>query len=157
MNKLLDCISKVVEKAFEESGYDAQYGRVTISNRPDLCEYQCNGAMAAAKKYGKAPFMIADQVQEILAKDPIFEQVESVKPGFLNLNLPSAVSFTESSVSTTETPTFSKYMVCPSAPDTIPFTVNSFDLPHPVHRNSKRVKAESSSVDIFFIIFLISF
>ena len=87
MNKLLDCISKVVEKAFEESGYDVQYGRVTISNRPDLCEYQCNGAMAAAKKYGKAPFMIADQVQEILANDPIFEQVESVKPGFLNLNL----------------------------------------------------------------------
>ena len=87
MNKLLDCISKVVEKAFEESGYGAQYGRVTISNRPDLCEYQCNGAMAAAKKYGKAPFMIADQVQEKLANDPIFEQVESVKPGFLNLNL----------------------------------------------------------------------
>lgn len=87
MKKLLNCISEVVEKAFEGCGYEAQYGRVTISNRPDLCEYQCNGAMAAAKKYGKAPFIIADEVQQLLMKDQMFERVESVKPGFLNLDL----------------------------------------------------------------------
>lgn len=87
MIKLLDCISKKVEQAFLDCGYEQQYGRVSVSSRPDLCEYQCNGAMACGKKYHKAPFQIADEVQEILVKDPIFEKVESVKPGFLNLDL----------------------------------------------------------------------
>ena len=51
MKKLLDLISEEVTKAFAECGYDEKYGKVTLSNRPDLCEYQCNGAMAAAKEY----------------------------------------------------------------------------------------------------------
>lgn len=87
MIKLLDSISKKVEQAFLDCGYDSQYGRVSISNRPDLCEYQCNGAMACGKIYHKPPFQIADEVQERLAKEPIFQKVESVKPGFLNINL----------------------------------------------------------------------
>ena len=61
-----------------------------LSNRPDLCEYQCNGAMAAAKEYKKAPFMIADEVVEKLAANPIFAMAESVKPGFLNLKIDEA-------------------------------------------------------------------
>ena len=64
MEKILELISKEVAAAFEEAGYDAELGKATLSNRPDLCEYQCNGAMAGAKKYGKAPFMIADEVAE---------------------------------------------------------------------------------------------
>jgi len=60
--KLLDLISAEVTKAFEENGYDGKYGKVTLSNRPDLCEYQCNGAMAAAKEYKCAPFMISDKI-----------------------------------------------------------------------------------------------
>jgi len=87
MIKLLDSISKKVEQAFLDCGYDSQYGRVSVSNRPDLCEYQCNGAMACGKIYHKQPFQIADEVQERLAKEPIFQKVESVKPGFLNINL----------------------------------------------------------------------
>lgn len=59
MEKILDLISKKVMDAFEGCGYEASYGKVGISNRPDLCEYQCNGAMAGAKKYKKAPIMIA--------------------------------------------------------------------------------------------------
>ena len=77
-------------KAFTECGYDAKYAKVTLSNRPDLCEYQCNGAMAAAKEYKKAPFMIADEVVEKLAANPIFAMAESVKPGFLNLKIDEA-------------------------------------------------------------------
>ena len=77
-------------KAFTECGYDAKYAKVTLSNRPDLCEYQCNGAMAAAKEYKKAPFMIADEVVEKLAANPIFAMAESVKPGFLNLKINEA-------------------------------------------------------------------
>jgi arginyl-tRNA synthetase len=90
MKKILDLITDEVTKAFTECGYDAKYAKVTLSNRPDLCEYQCNGAMAAAKEYKKAPFMIADEVVEKLAANPIFAMAESVKPGFLNLKINEA-------------------------------------------------------------------
>ena len=70
-----------------ECGYDEEYAKVTLSNRPDLCEYQCNGAMAAAKRYKKAPFVIADEVSGKLAGNAMFASAESVKPGFLNLKL----------------------------------------------------------------------
>lgn len=86
----MDLITDEVTKAFTECGYDAKYAKVTLSNRPDLCEYQCNGAMAAAKEYKKAPFMIADEVVEKLAANPIFAMAESVKPGFLNLKIDEA-------------------------------------------------------------------
>ena len=87
LEKVLELITKEVGDAFEAAGYDRELGRVTISNRPDLCEYQCNGAMAGAKKYGKAPFMIADDVAERLKDNAMFEKVDSVKPGFLNLTV----------------------------------------------------------------------
>ena len=90
MKKILDLITDEVTKAFTECGYDAKYAKVTLSNRPDLCEYQCNGAMAAAKEYKKAPFMIADEVVEKLAVNPMFAMAESVKPGFLNLKINEA-------------------------------------------------------------------
>ena len=90
MKKILDLITDEVTKAFTECGYDAKYAKVTLSNRPDLCEYQCNGAMAAAKEYKKAPFMIADEVVEKLAVNPMFVMAESVKPGFLNLKIDEA-------------------------------------------------------------------
>ena len=87
MNKLIDRITEEVTKAFTEAGYDAKYGKVTLSNRPDLCEFQCNGAMAAAKEYKCAPFMISDKIAESLSANPMFEMAESVKPGFLNLKI----------------------------------------------------------------------
>ena len=87
MKKILDLITEEVTKAFVQAGYEEKYGKVTISNRPDLCEFQCNGAMAAAKQYHKAPFMIADAVAEQLQDNAMFSMVDSVKPGFLNLKL----------------------------------------------------------------------
>ena len=87
MKKLMDLISEEVTKAFVECGYDEKYGRVTLSNRPDLCEYQCNGAMAAAKEYKCAPFMISDKIAEMLSGNEMFAMVESVKPGFLNFKI----------------------------------------------------------------------
>ena len=87
MKKLLDLISIEVTKAFVENGYDEKYGKATLSNRPDLCEFQCNGAMAAAKQYKKAPFLIADEVAGALQGNEMFSAVDSVKPGFLNLKL----------------------------------------------------------------------
>ena len=87
MKTLIESISAEVTKAFTDNGYDAKYGKVTLSNRPDLCEYQCNGAMAAAKEYKCAPFMISDKIAESLQDNAMFESVESVKPGFINLKL----------------------------------------------------------------------
>ena len=93
MDQVLNLISKEMASAFEAAGYDSALGRVTVSNRPDLCEYQCNGAMAGAKRYRKAPFMIADDVAKILkekndgAGSAVFSKVEVVKPGFLNLDV----------------------------------------------------------------------
>ncbi|MEY8515634.1 arginine--tRNA ligase [Lachnospiraceae bacterium 29-84] len=87
MEKLIDLISKEVTEAFVAGGYDGKYGQVTLSNRPDLCEYQCNGALAAAKEYKCAPFQISDQVAGRLQGNPMFAVAESVKPGFLNLTL----------------------------------------------------------------------
>ena len=90
MKKILDLISEQVTAAFVQAGYDEKYGKVTISNRPDLCEYQCNGALAAAKQYHKAPIMIAKDVAAILEKQDMFSQVEAVAPGFLNLKVKEA-------------------------------------------------------------------
>ena len=87
MKKLINLISEEVTKAFVSAGYDEKYGKVTLSNRPDLCEFQCNGAMAAAKEYKCAPFMISDKVAALLESDEMFESVESVKPGFLNIKM----------------------------------------------------------------------
>lgn len=87
MQKILDLISEEVQKAFEAAGYDAQLGRVTISNRPDLCEYQCNGAMAGAKKYHKAPLMIAQDVAEKLGGSEVLSEVNAAAPGFLNMKV----------------------------------------------------------------------
>ena len=49
MKTLLELITIEMQKAFREAGYDEAFAKVTLANRPDLCEYQCNGAMAAAK------------------------------------------------------------------------------------------------------------
>ena len=87
MEKFLNLISAEMAEAFAQAGYDAELGKVTVSNRPDLCEYQCNGAMAGAKRYHKAPIMIASDVAAKLQGSEVFSSVEAVKPGFLNLKI----------------------------------------------------------------------
>jgi len=87
MKKILDMLSEEMQKAFEAAGYDSALGRVTVSNRPDLCEYQCNGAMAGAKQYKKSPIMIANEVAEKLADSKVFKEAVAVAPGFLNLKV----------------------------------------------------------------------
>ena len=86
MEKILDIITAKMQQAFADAGYDPAFGRVTVSNRPDLCEYQCNGALAAAKQYKCAPIQIAKAVAEKLdAAD--YSLVDAVMPGFINLKL----------------------------------------------------------------------
>ena len=84
-------LTTLLQKAFEDAGYDKKYGEVVVSGRPDLCQFQCNGAMPAAKEYRKAPFMISDDVIAKLnendeIKDYIKEAI-TIKPGFINIIL----------------------------------------------------------------------
>ena len=86
MERILDIITTKMQQAFQAAGYDASFGRVTVSNRPDLCEYQCNGALSAAKQYKCAPIQIANAVvAQLDAAD--YDMVEAVMPGFINLKL----------------------------------------------------------------------
>lgn len=87
MKKFIEAISEVMMDAFEAAGYERSYGKVSVSNRPDLCEFQCNGAMAGAKAFHKAPIMIANDVAAKLVDNSVFSSVEVVNPGFLNLKL----------------------------------------------------------------------
>lgn len=87
MKKMMDLIAEELAEAFEKAGYDKSYAKVTLSNRPDLCEYQCNGAMAGAKTYRKAPIMIANDVVDNLKESKYLEEVNAVNPGFINMKL----------------------------------------------------------------------
>lgn len=91
MDKFIEKISYIVATKFEENGYDKQYGKVNVSNRPDLCQFQCNGALAAAKKYGKAPRNIAEEVVESLNALNIFDEISIAGPGFINIKVKDEV------------------------------------------------------------------
>ena len=90
VKKILDLIADEMKSAFTACGYDASYAKVVLSNRPDLCEYQCNGAMAAAKAYKKKPIDIASEVVEKLNGDGMFSEINAVMPGFINIRLNAA-------------------------------------------------------------------
>lgn len=90
MKKILDRMEQELKQAFEACGYEEKFAKVVLSNRPDLCEYQCNGAMAAAKAYKKKPIDIATAVVEYLTGEkehPVFSEAVAVMPGFINLKL----------------------------------------------------------------------
>lgn len=90
MLKFVDLISQEVSLAFESAGYNSTYGKVTVSNRPDLCEFQCNGALPAAKVYHKAPIAIAEEVAARLRESSSFSSVDACRPGFINLRVSGA-------------------------------------------------------------------
>ena len=87
MERIIARLNEEAAKAFEKAGLDTSFAKITVSNRPDLCEFQCNGAMAAAKTYHKAPIQIAQQVLPFLQESPVFSDVQAVNPGFINLKL----------------------------------------------------------------------
>ena len=89
MEKILEALEQELKAAFTACGYEEKFAKVVLSNRPDLCEYQCNGAMAAAKDYKKKPIDIANGVVEHLKDSEIFEEVSAVMPGFINLKIGS--------------------------------------------------------------------
>ncbi|MBQ6258518.1 MAG: arginine--tRNA ligase, partial [Lachnospiraceae bacterium] len=87
MQRFLDLLSERAGLAFEKAGIEATYGRAKLSDRPELCEFQTNGALSAAKQYKKNPMEIAESVVAELSKDPAFSSVSAVRPGFVNFNV----------------------------------------------------------------------
>ena len=87
MESILEVLTKKFEAVFEKASYDKSYATVGVSNRPDLCEFQCNGAMSLAKLYKKKPLDIALEVVEKLKEDKAFSKLEAVPPGFINMSL----------------------------------------------------------------------
>ena len=87
MEKIINVIQNEITQAFVKAGYEEKYGTVTVSNRPDLCQYQCNGALAAAKQYKKAPIMIANEVVALLEDSASFKEITAIAPGFINIIL----------------------------------------------------------------------
>jgi arginyl-tRNA synthetase len=87
MTDLRTGLGEAVGAAFAEAGLAASLGRVTPSDRPDLADFQCNGALAAAKAAGRKPREIAEDVAQRLAGDPRLAEVSLAGPGFINLKV----------------------------------------------------------------------
>lgn len=90
MKKIIELLETELSAAFEKAGYDKKYAKVTVSNRPDLCQYQCNGALAAAKEYHKVPIQMAGEVVELLAGSQTFQEISAQMPGFINITVSHA-------------------------------------------------------------------
>lgn len=89
MKRIIDILTEELKEAFEQCDVDSKFAKVSVSNRPDLCEYQCNGAMAAAKQYKTAPIKIAEKIVDVLKNSNNMKDVTAVMPGFINFNLDS--------------------------------------------------------------------
>ena len=87
MKNIIELLQEEISKAFVEAGYEEKYAKVTVSNRPDLCQYQCNGALAAAKQYKKAPIQIANEVVDSLKDSKTFQEITAQMPGFINMTV----------------------------------------------------------------------
>ncbi|MEM6811558.1 MAG: arginine--tRNA ligase [Pseudomonadota bacterium] len=87
MTSLTDILSDIVGVAFEAQDLPKELGEVRVSDRPDLAQFQCNGAMAAAKIAKTNPREIAQKITNYLSENEIFAKVEIAGPGFINLDL----------------------------------------------------------------------
>lgn len=87
MKSIIEILQRELSAAFEQAGYDKKYAKVTVSNRPDLCQYQCNGALAAAKEYHKAPIQMAGEVVSLLEQSSSFREITAQAPGFINITV----------------------------------------------------------------------
>lgn len=87
MRSLTQLLTDKLAAAFAECGYSEELGTVVTSDRPDLCQFQCNGAFAGAKLYKKAPRMIAQEAADKLEGDEDLAKIEVVGAGFINIDI----------------------------------------------------------------------
>ena len=87
MKTIVTLLSEKVSEAFEACGYPVEFGVISASDRPDLCQFQCNGAFSAAKALKKPPRAIASQIADVLQKDDAFRDVAVAGAGFINISV----------------------------------------------------------------------
>jgi len=87
MSDLRSRLSGAAEAAFAALGLSGEFGRVGASDRPDLADFQCNGALAAAKSLKRNPREIAQAVADALRAEPAISEVSVAGPGFINLRV----------------------------------------------------------------------
>ena len=80
-------INTKLAEVFNSLQLNPQYAVVKVSDRPDLSDFQCNGALALAKSEKKNPREIATQIAAKLQEDPDFSKISVDGPGFLNLSI----------------------------------------------------------------------
>lgn len=90
MSSLSQKLSLIVGDAFEKHGFDRSFGRVGVSDRADLAQFQCNGAMIAAKGAKKNPRDVANDIVQELGKNAVFSKIDIAGPGFININVTDA-------------------------------------------------------------------
>ena len=87
---ILEVLKKIIEKSFAECGYECDL-KITKSNRPDLCDFQCDDAFKLAKIYHKSPMeigsSIVNNINNIEEFNKYFKKVEFVNPGFINITI----------------------------------------------------------------------
>ena len=130
MKKLIDLLAEEIKEAFVQCGYEERFGQINLSNRPDLCQYQCNGALMAAKQYKKAPLMIAQEIVAKLQDSDTFEKIEAAAPGFINMSLkPSMLATYLQGMSEEECYGFEKV----AEPETIVIDYGGANVAKPLH------------------------
>lgn len=87
MSSLAQKLSIIVGDAFHAQQLDRSLGAVKPADRPDLAQFQCNGAMAGAKQIQKSPRELAGDIVETLKQNPVFAKIEIAGPGFINLTV----------------------------------------------------------------------
>ena len=90
MASLAKELSAAAGAAFDAMGLEARFGEVRRSDKPELADFQCNGAMAAAKAAGKNPREIAGEIAAELKAHPSVLSAEVAGPGFINLRVSDA-------------------------------------------------------------------
>ncbi|GJL85441.1 MAG: arginine--tRNA ligase [Micavibrio sp.] len=87
MASIAEKLTDITGAAFAALDLPVELGQVRVSDRPDLAQFQCNGAMAASKMAKKNPREIAQAVVEALQSHKEFSKIEIAGPGFINLNI----------------------------------------------------------------------
>lgn len=130
MKLITELLSEVFKDAFSKCGYDEELGQVVVSNRLDLCQFQCNGALSGAKQYRKVPVIIAKEVVKQITDNEMIGTVEIVAPGFINITVKD-----EFLISYVEQIFADKYMGVPQADksETIVLDYGNPNVAKPLH------------------------
>lgn len=130
MSSIKSKLTELFSHAFKECGYDSKFGLIVESQRPDLGQFQCNGALAAAKSAKKNPVEIAKNIIANLKGNEMLFDLSTAGSGFINITVEDNW-ITKHLNSVIKDP----QLGCPKAlqPDTIVIDFGSPNVAKPMH------------------------